>query len=347
MSDLTKHYKGRDLHKEGVWGSGLGSKAYGGILFNSKGQVLIRKPSGHYGGYHWTFAKGRPDGNEHPTETALREVEQETGHSAKIVGSVPGGFSGDTTTTHFYLMHSNGHDAKKMDNETSETKWVHPKEAVGFLNQSATKAGRARDLKILNASLKAYNKLSKFSESLSSRFGVLVDEVLSGDSPAGAVSRLIEESQSSWKKPDSKSIQHEYDIEYTHHAKHHYGHIFPTVGHFKRAIDASPVVKVTPDMDSKIGYRSHTKDFDSLHSLISGYASYPEFRNKDTLTSLNHRIKNGHPTDMPIVFKHSNGSLRVFSGNTRMDIAKHHGIHPEVVVVDLPKHVSPEHKNSV
>lgn len=344
MSDLTKHYKGRDLHKDGVWGSSSGPKSYGGILFNSKGKVLIRKPSGHYGGYLWTFAKGRPDGSEHPADTALREVEQETGHSAKIVGAVPGGFSGDTTTTHFYLMHSNGHDPKKMDNETSETRWVSPKDAVEFLNQSVTKSGKDRDIKILDASVKAYNKLG---ESASCRFNCLVEEVLEGASAVRVISRLVEAPQTPWKRPDAKSIQHEYAIEYTHHAKHDYGHIFPTAEHFKRAIDSSPVVKITPSMDSKISYRSHTKDFDGLHNLISGYASYPEFRNKDTLTALNHRIKNGHPTDMPIVFKHSNGAMRVFSGNTRMDIAKHHGIHPEVVVVDLQKHVSAEHKKLV
>lgn len=346
MSDLTKHFKSRDLHKEGVWSASTGSKAYGGVLFNSAGHVLLRKPTGHYGGYHWTFAKGRPDGAEHPVDTALREVEQETGHKAKIVGAVPGGFAGDTSTTHFYLMHSAGHDPARMDNETSETRWVHPKAAVSLLNQSTTQTGRERDINILNSAVKAYGKI-KLGESMSTRFDGLVEAALNGADIRTIVRVVSEGEQSPWKRPDNKSIQHEYDIEYTHHTKHDYGHIFPTADHFRDAINSSPVVKVSPEMDRKIGYRSHTKDFDSLHGLISSYASYPEFRNKETLTALNNRIKAGHSTDMPIVFKHSDGSMRVFSGNTRMDLAKHHGVHPEVVMVDLVKHVGPAHRHLV
>jgi 8-oxo-dGTP diphosphatase len=48
--------------------------AYGAVIFNAKGQVLLREPSGHFGGYVWTFAKGRPDAGESPAETAIRET---------------------------------------------------------------------------------------------------------------------------------------------------------------------------------------------------------------------------------------------------------------------------------
>ena len=346
MKDLTKHYRGRDLHKDGVWNAPTGSKAYGGVLFNSDGHVLLRKPTGHYGGYHWTFAKGRPDVAEHPVDTALREVGQETGHKAKIVGAVPGGFAGDTSTTYFYLMHSAGHDPARMDNETSETRWVHPKDAVSLLKQSTTQTGRERDINILNSAVKAYGKI-KLGESMFTRFNGLVEASLNGADVSTIVRMVSEEEQPAWKRPDNKSIQHEYDIEYTHHAKHHYGHIFPTAEHFRNAIKASPVVKISPEMDRKISYRSHTRDFDDLHSLISTYSSYPEFRNKDTLTSLNNRIKSGAPTDMPIVFKHKDGSMRIFSRNTRMDLANHHGVTPEVIMVDLEKHVGDEHKHLV
>src|ERR1019366_5421089 len=63
-------YRQRDLHAEGQWppmkgltpeGEILQPSSYGGILFNEKGQVLLREPKGHYDGYHWTFAKGRQD----------------------------------------------------------------------------------------------------------------------------------------------------------------------------------------------------------------------------------------------------------------------------------------------
>ena len=54
--------------------------AYGVVIFNAKGQVLLREPSGHFGGYVWTFAKGRPDAGESPAETAVREAFEETGY---------------------------------------------------------------------------------------------------------------------------------------------------------------------------------------------------------------------------------------------------------------------------
>ncbi len=36
-------------------------EAYGGVLINEQGQVLLRKVTNDFGGARWTFAKGRPD----------------------------------------------------------------------------------------------------------------------------------------------------------------------------------------------------------------------------------------------------------------------------------------------
>lgn len=141
----------------------------------------------------------------------------------------------------------------------------------------------------------------------------------------------------SWTRPDDESLRQEYKFEYEGHYQPYSPDVFPTYGHFKKAVDSAQVVKVTPEIDSKIDNRSHTQSFEDLHSLISTYRSYPEFRNKETLTALNDRIKTGKPTHMPIVFRHHTGRMRILSGNTRMDLAKHHEIHPEVLMVDLPK----------
>ena len=63
--------------------------AYGGVLINDRGEVQLREPTNHFGGYVWTFAKGRPDPGETPEQTALREVLEETGQAAQIIALVP------------------------------------------------------------------------------------------------------------------------------------------------------------------------------------------------------------------------------------------------------------------
>jgi len=57
--------------------------AYGGILLNSGGQVILREPANHYDGYVWTFAKTRPQGDETPEHTARRGVRGEIGTMQK------------------------------------------------------------------------------------------------------------------------------------------------------------------------------------------------------------------------------------------------------------------------
>ena len=54
-------------------------RAYGGVVIDPQGRLLLREVAGHFGGYVWSVAKGRPDGDESPRETALREVREETG----------------------------------------------------------------------------------------------------------------------------------------------------------------------------------------------------------------------------------------------------------------------------
>jgi len=59
--------------------------AYGSLLFDARGRTLLRKPSNHFGGYVWTFAKGKPDAGEQPEQTALREVHEETGYVCRVL----------------------------------------------------------------------------------------------------------------------------------------------------------------------------------------------------------------------------------------------------------------------
>jgi 8-oxo-dGTP diphosphatase len=130
--------------------------AYGGVLYRhgSDGiEILLREPTGHYGGYVWTFAKGRLDPGETPEEGALREVLEETGYPAKIIGKVSGSFKGDTSSTEYFLMEPMG-TAGPLDEETSATRWVTPEEARELIAQTISKRGQERDLAVLAAALK-------------------------------------------------------------------------------------------------------------------------------------------------------------------------------------------------
>ena len=135
-------------------------QAYGGVIVNHKGEFLLRKPSGHYDGYVWTWPKGKMDNeNEHPVDVANREVEQETGFKAGITDQLPYTYtSGSGSFTNFYLMRPQGFDPTRMDEETSGLKWANYEQAKQLISQTYNPGGKARDLTILEV---AHNHLSK------------------------------------------------------------------------------------------------------------------------------------------------------------------------------------------
>lgn len=59
--------------------------AYGGVVIDPHGYLLMREVKNHLDGYVWTFAKGRQDKGESPREAALREVREEMGIDASIL----------------------------------------------------------------------------------------------------------------------------------------------------------------------------------------------------------------------------------------------------------------------
>jgi len=138
---------------QGVWGpkKGTGLTGYGGILFDNAGKIMLRKPTGNYGGYNWTFAKGGQDPGDHSADTAVREVEEETGHKGAIVGYLPGSFSSGYSSTNFYFMKSESHDPSAMTPETSQVVWVDFDEAEKLINRTTNQGGKERDLEILAA----------------------------------------------------------------------------------------------------------------------------------------------------------------------------------------------------
>jgi 8-oxo-dGTP pyrophosphatase MutT (NUDIX family) len=132
--------------------------SYGGVLVNVEGKVLLREPAGHFGGYVWTFAKGKPNKDEAPDQTALREVREETGYRARIIESIPQVFGGTTSTASFYLMEPVGGQGK-YGKETGATRWVTVDEARRLIAETSTTVGRERDLSVLRGAVEVFDKL--------------------------------------------------------------------------------------------------------------------------------------------------------------------------------------------
>lgn len=138
-----------------------------------------------------------------------------------------------------------------------------------------------------------------------------------------------------WKIPSLEKLKLEYKVE--HELKGN--NFFDSEEEFLDAVDNGNVVEIAyEDMentisDRRISYRSRTRTKDELLSLIRGYRSYPQFRNEETVEAIYDGFKNNLPMDYPIVIQFNDGRYRVFSGNTRMDIAFQLGIYPKVLLI--------------
>ena len=129
--------------------------AFGSVVIDREGNVLLREVANHYDGYVWTFAKGRPERGELPRQTALRETREELGVQPRILLPLPGVFDGGVTRSHFFLMLA---DATSLpvgfqSDETASARWVQPAEARSLISQTLNEIGRARDLQVLELAL--------------------------------------------------------------------------------------------------------------------------------------------------------------------------------------------------
>ena len=139
----------------GQWGNSFAwrlkvpeAKSYGGVLL-SEGRVLLREPIDHLDGYVWTWPKGRPEQGETPAQTALREVYEETGYRARIVGVLPRAYVGTTRTNAFFLMEPVGAQ-QAIVNETAQIRWVSVEQAYRLIEHTRHAIGRNRDRAILD-----------------------------------------------------------------------------------------------------------------------------------------------------------------------------------------------------
>jgi len=102
----------------------------------------------------WGLPKGTPDGQESLSETAIREVREETGvlpHIVDSLGSIEYYFTARSTRihkrVHYFLMEPAGGDLSLHDEEYDLVEWVPIDDAVDRLTypNEASIARRARD----------------------------------------------------------------------------------------------------------------------------------------------------------------------------------------------------------
>jgi 8-oxo-dGTP pyrophosphatase MutT (NUDIX family) len=160
MSDLNQRVARRFLLGGGA--------SYGGFVVNDEGKVLLREPTNHFDGYHWTFAKGGADPNESPEEAALREVREETGVEAEIIGELPGSFRGGTSEVKMFLMRPLK-DHGDYHWETQDVRWVDPQEAQELVKHNTNPIGLVRDLQILDAGWDAHAQAQSRDQSPGTR----------------------------------------------------------------------------------------------------------------------------------------------------------------------------------
>jgi 8-oxo-dGTP pyrophosphatase MutT (NUDIX family) len=112
----------------------------GGVVFQKTPggpEVALASRRTKRGSLAWGLPKGLVEDGEEPPETAVREVEEETGLVAEIrepLGDISYWYVWDGERVRkrvsFFLMEAVGGDVSKHDHEMEEVKWFPIREAV-------------------------------------------------------------------------------------------------------------------------------------------------------------------------------------------------------------------------
>lgn len=117
----------------------------GGIVVRLEGGrpslvVGLRRRDGDRHGGTWTLPKGTPDPGETVEETAVREVEEETGLRVRILAPLPSiqytfvlAGARIHKTVHYFLMEPVGGDLAWHDREFERVRWIRFEDAASLL----------------------------------------------------------------------------------------------------------------------------------------------------------------------------------------------------------------------
>jgi 8-oxo-dGTP pyrophosphatase MutT (NUDIX family) len=119
----------------------------GGIVYNTQSGQTLWLLVKHSGYHKWVFPKGRVEPGEDLQQTAVREVQEESGVVAKIIDEVPNSehyiytFNGEkiSKTVHYFLMEYVSGDIGDHDFETEDVQWVSVEDVMQMLGFDAAK----------------------------------------------------------------------------------------------------------------------------------------------------------------------------------------------------------------
>jgi 8-oxo-dGTP pyrophosphatase MutT (NUDIX family) len=104
-------------------------------------QIVLGKRRRDRDSVTWSLPKGTPNGGETTEETALREVEEETGLEVRILQPVDAiqyffvqAGRRIHKTVHYFLMEPTGGDLARHDHEFDEVRWFDVAEAEAIMS---------------------------------------------------------------------------------------------------------------------------------------------------------------------------------------------------------------------
>ena len=115
----------------------------GGVVYRKKAGVIETVLCGRNNPRQWSLPKGTPNNGETVAETALREVNEETGLGVKVqqhLGIISYWFVRPIDgvrchkTVHYFLMQPISGSIEKHDHEFDEVRWFPGEEAVRILH---------------------------------------------------------------------------------------------------------------------------------------------------------------------------------------------------------------------
>lgn len=134
----------------------------GGAVYKQDGDEVLWLVCQHSGYHKWVLPKGLIDTGEKAEETAMREVEEETGIKAKIIAKIPdpekyiyamNGVKIFKMVQYFLMEYVSG-DIKNHDFEMEAVEWLPYEEALAKLNFHGAK-------KVLERAIRELNELTK------------------------------------------------------------------------------------------------------------------------------------------------------------------------------------------